>query len=270
MGGACAPDLGPLAQQLAAAARAPPARDALAGTARALSGMLVANMRMLRVLRQEPGNSGGGGCAGGASGTAGGLAAGLAAEVAEFVAGTLLHTPVSSLSNAYLHESAAALAVCLAPPPPPHAASSTGDCYAAALGAAAPAHAGRAEATAGGCSAALPVVGELVEQLLEVAFPTGWHSRQPQDPGAASQARCALQALVQLPPTGAALLRGVAHHLLRTCGAAARAQRGVLGMGAGAGAGSGGAAEAMELGAALFESSHELLELFQVCEIGRP
>ncbi|GBF91875.1 hypothetical protein Rsub_04980 [Raphidocelis subcapitata] len=278
-------DAAPLAAQLAAAAAAhggglaPEARAVLASKASTLSGMLLANVRLIRLLRPggKPGGIGGSSgmlgseVGGGLPLSAGHAALGPAAEVAEFVAGTLLRTPLTSLSRAYFRESAVALAACLA-----------------GGGAA-----GGGSVIEAGANGAVPAAHQLVAVLLEAAVPT----LAPQPPQAAElpapaapaaadptlasapQARCALATLAALPQTGAVLLAGCAAHLRRLCDALAVAQSALAdswwaasscaGIGADSGGGSGSreAAALEELlarPAVLFESSHEPLELWRV------
>lgn len=352
----------PLQQQIAAASRHTPSaavRDVLSGKAQALSSMLLANVRMLRVLRlggahagaslrprdaagapSAPATAQSGSMAGELEGQQVMEAAGPAAEISEFVAGTLLHTPVSSLSHTYITESAAALAACLAAVNSSSTSSSGGGCDRDSDGRMAlhgqhamatkrtgqqdtarqsvPAASGSREELHQGAKVT-EVVGQLISRLMEAAMPTAPRvtsstsgddspavNSAPADsapaalqltaPAAAvpsaigpevvaQQARCMLRALALLPPAGAALLRGAALHLQRACEALVEAQQVLLlagGQDGGAGSGRGGGPQtdggggvmaqqtmaAMTSSAAVFEASHELLELWAVRGFG--
>jgi len=261
-------DFAALAHNITAASKhglSSAAQDVLCGKAQTLSSMLLANIRLLHVLRpsaQEPGAA----CTAPASSHS----SSPAAEVAEFVTGTLLHTPVTTLSHAYMQQSAAVLAAaCVSSPAGggnQHASSSMR----------------RDLSSSGTCDSAVHAVGVLMEQLLESAIPTQQTNQQelPSAPAAAQQVHSALRALAALPPTGALLLRGCALHLQRACQALSDARAAMQQHAAGA-CGQRSCMGTMEVdggdagqehaawgalvhGAALFEASHELVELFGV------
>jgi hypothetical protein len=270
---------------------------ALEGKAQTLCGMLLSNVRLLRLLR-------GGGLHG--SGASSGSAC-AAAEVAEFVAGTLLRAPDTALSAAYMRSSASALAACLSPDPHGGAGLLHG------RGDSAVAWPCGAADGLGADGAALAVVQALVDALFEAWIPTsieassgsggsggggngsgcagkaetaGSGPAAPQPDAQQRGARCMLQALREPPSTGAVLLCGCARHLQRLCtcmedlhvavgaawglhGAGGGTRGPMKGLSSGGGSSSGGYEAALEAGSALFEASNELLSLWQV-RTGRP
>lgn len=86
--------------------------DVLEGKAAALSSMLLTNVQMLQQLSAQPTGSAGSnsGC------SAQGHASECVSSIGTFITSTLLQAPKSSLSSAYIKQSAAVLAAVLAPP----------------------------------------------------------------------------------------------------------------------------------------------------------
>lgn len=181
--------------------------DVLEGKAAALSSMLLTNVQVMQHLSTSPTSTTSANSSSSSSSLVQGGASGCVASISTFVTNTLLHAPNSSLSTAYMKQSAACLAAALAPPAP---GSATGAVTAEQ-------HQQQEQAEADSPEGLAVQVVQLIQELLEARAAAGQALQPPgaNSPTAAAAAAATrmLQQMSVLPSTSLLLCLATAQRL---------------------------------------------------------